>query len=114
MTTPRSSPTTPRLAPTAGTTGAADAAVRTAVASPRARELASALGEGDPMRATFDGAVRRYVRAEREDGRDLETILASVAAILRAHVEPSLPPEHREALQRATAWFAVSEYHRAD
>ena len=39
--------------------------------------------------ATFDGAVRRYVRAEREDGRDLETILASVAAILRAHVEPS-------------------------
>lgn len=111
MTIPRSSPTTPRLAPTVG---ALEAPVRTAVASPRARELASALGDGDPMRASFDGAVRRYVRAEREDGRDLETILASVAAILRAHVEPSLPPEHRDALQRATAWFTVSEYHRAD
>ena len=111
MTVSRSSSTTPRLAPTAG---ASEAVVRAAVASPRARELASALGDGDPMRASFDGAVRRYVRAEREDGRDLETILASVAAILRAHVEPSLPPEHRDALQRATAWFTVSEYHRAD
>lgn len=111
MTLPRSSPTQPRLVPTAG---ASEAAVRAAVASPHARALVAALRDGDPMRASFDGAVRRFVRAEREDGRDLDAILATVAAILRTHVEPSLPPERRSALQHATAWFTVSEYHRAD
>ena len=112
MTIPRSAPSLAHLVPTAA--GAAEHAGRAAVASPCARELAAALRDGDPMRASFDTAVRRFVRAERADGRDLDTILASVAAILRAHVEPSLPPERRDALQRATAWFTVSEYHRAD
>jgi len=98
----------------ARTVGPSDAAVRAAVAGPRACELATALRGADPMRASFDVAVRRFVRAGREAGRDRDTILASVAAILRAHVEPSLPPERRGALQHATAWFAVSEYHRAD
>jgi len=111
MTIPRSAPTLPRLVPTASIS---ESAVRAAVASPRARNLAAALRDGDPMRASFDTAVRRFVRAERDDGRDLDTILASIAAILRAHVEPSLPPDHRDALQHATAWFTVSEYHRVD
>ena len=112
MTIPRSSPRASRLLPPAA--GVPEAATRVAVATPRARELAASLRDGDPMRATFDTAVRRFVRAERDDGRDLETILATVAAILRAHVEPTLPPARRAALQHATAWFTVSEYHRAD
>ena len=66
------------------------------------------------MRMGLDVAVRRYVRAERADGRELESILATLATTLRAHVEPGLPPEHRAALQHAVAWFAVSEFHRAD
>lgn len=110
MTIPRSSPTPHPLVPAAGATGGTVRAAATA----RARELAAALRDGDPMRASFDTAVRRFVRAEREDGRDLDAILAAIAAIVRAHVEPSLPTERRSALQRATAWFAVSEYHRAD
>ena len=113
MTVFRTPPPSPRLVPTTAPT-ADRVAMRTTVASPRAGELAAALRAGDPMRASFDVAVRRYVRAERDDGRDLDAILASIAAIVRAHVEPSLPPERRDALQHATAWFAVSEFHRAD
>ena len=112
MPNPRSSPRASRLA--SPVAGASEAAARPAVATPRARDLAESLRDGDPMRSTFDTAVRRFVRAERDDGRDLETILVTVAAILRAYVEPALPPARRAALQHATAWFTVSEYYRAD
>ena len=111
MTIPRSSPpATSHLTPAATREGIGSASL----ASPSARALAAALRDGDPMRATFDVAVRRFVRAERAAGRDLEAILAAVATLLREHVEPGLPLARREALQRATAWFTVSEYHRAD
>ena len=114
MTTPRpSSAASARLVPAAATAPEGVPA-RATVESAQARALAAALRSGDPMRASFVTAVRRYVRAERDDGSDLETILASVAAILRLHVEPTLEPERRDALQHATAWFTVSEYHRAD
>lgn len=79
-----------------------------------ARELVAALRTADPMRAAFDAAVRRFVRAERALGRDLETILAALASVLRTHVEPSLDAPHRRALRDAVTWFAVSEYYRAD
>jgi hypothetical protein len=85
-----------------------------ALDDPESRELAAALRTADPMRATFDAAVRRFVRAERERGLDLDTILATLAGVLRRQVEPGLTPLHREALRDAVAWFAVSEFHRAD
>jgi hypothetical protein len=85
-----------------------------AVDGPEVRELAAALRTADPMRAPFDAAVRRFVRVERERGLDLDTILATLAAVLRVHVEPGLATSHREALRDAVAWFAVSEFHRAD
>lgn len=99
---------------------AATAVPRTAMrgvaapASDRTAELARSLAECDPVRMSFDGAVRHFVRAERRDGRDLDAILATLATVLGRDVEPRLAPELRAALQHAVAWFAVSEYHRAD
>ena len=92
----------------------APAARVAALVGPEARVLAAALRTSDPMRAPFDAAVRRFVRVERERGLDLDAILATLAAVLRAHVEPGLAASHREALRDAVAWFAVSEFHRAD
>ena len=92
----------------------AAARAATAPAPDRTAELARSLAECDPMRMSFDVAVRRFVRVERRDGRDLDAILATLAAVLRRDVEPRLAPERRAALQHAVAWFAVSEYHRAD
>ena len=77
-------------------------------------ELAAALRTSDPMRGAFDVAVRRFVRTQRDAGFDLDAILATLRAVLRAHVEPALPATHRHALRDAVTWFAVSEYHRAD
>ena len=98
--------------PTAG--AAARGARVAAVDGPEVRELAVALRTADPMRAPFDAAVRRFVRVERGRGLDLDTILATLAGVLRVHVEPALAPRDREALRDAVAWFAVSEFHRAD
>lgn len=98
--------------PTAG--AAARGARVAAVDGPEVRELAAALRTADPMRAPFDAAVRRFVRAERERGLGLDTILATLTGVLRVHVEPGLAASHREALRDAVAWFAVSEFHRAD
>lgn len=77
-------------------------------------ELAAALRASDPMRGAFDVAVRRFVRLQREAGFDLDAILLTLAAVLRAHVEPTLAAGHARALRDAVTWFAVSEYHRAD
>ena len=78
------------------------------------RELATALRASDPMRGSFDVAVRRFVRLQRDAGFDLDAILLTLAAVLRVHVEPALPAGHARALRDAVTWFAVSEYHRAD
>jgi hypothetical protein len=78
------------------------------------RELATALRASDPMRGAFDVAVRRFVRLQRDAGFDLDAILLTLASVLRAHVEPTLPTGHARALRDAVTWFAVSEYHRAD
>ena len=67
----------------------AAARAATAPAPDRTAERARSLDECDPMRMCFD-------------------------AVLRRDVEPRLAPERRAALQHAVAWFAVSEYHRAD
>ena len=79
-----------------------------------AAELATALRAGDPMRGGFDRAVRRFVRRQRDAGLDLDAILLTLAAVLRTHVEPTLPAGHARTLRDAATWFAVSEYHRAD
>jgi hypothetical protein len=85
-----------------------------ALPSSRAAELARSLAVCDPLRTALDVAVRRFVRAERGDGRSLESILDTLAGVLRRDVEPRVEPAHRAALQHAVAWFAVSEFHRAD
>lgn len=86
-----------------------------AAATPRrVADLARSLAVRDPMHTGLDVAVRRFVRAERADGRELDAILATLASVLRRDVEPRVGPERRAALQHAVAWFAVSEYHRAD
>jgi hypothetical protein len=116
MPAPRPFTSAARVIPLASarTAGPMAEPVRAALASARAHELATALHTGDPMRASFDVAVRRFVRGERAEGRDLDTILASIASVLRTHVEPTLTPERGEALQRAVAWFTVSEFYRGD
>lgn len=114
MSAPRPSVSNFRAVPPARARPAAPEPVRAALATGRAEELAAALRAGDPMRASFDVAVRRFVRGERAEGRDLDTILASIASLVRTHVEPTLPPERGEALQRAVAWFTVSEFYRGD
>jgi hypothetical protein len=83
-------------------------------ATPHARALVAALALGDPMRAPFDSAVRAFVRAERRAEHTLDDVLATLRALLRDHVEPPLPAETRTALREAAAWFAVSEFYRAD
>lgn len=83
-------------------------------ATPHARTLVAALAAGDPMRAPFDAAVRAFVRAERRADHTLDEILATLRAVLRDHVEGPLPAETRRVLREAAAWFAVSEFYRAD
>ena len=86
----------------------------TTPATPHARALITALATSDPMRAPFDAAVRAFVRAERCADRSLDEVLASLRALLRDHVEPPLPTDTRTVLREAAAWFAVSEFYRAD
>ena len=85
-----------------------------APATPHARALVDALATSDPMRAPFDAAVRALVRAERRADHTRDEVLAALRVILRDHVEPPLPPDPRTALREAAAWFAVSEFYRAD
>ncbi|HEU4630344.1 MAG TPA: hypothetical protein VFS08_11410 [Gemmatimonadaceae bacterium] len=88
--------------------------VAPAPATPHARALVAALATGEPLRAPVDTAVRAFVRTERNAGRELDDVLTSLRTLLREHVEPPLPTETRAALREAAAWFAVSEYYRAD
>lgn len=78
------------------------------------RALLAGIRDCDPLRATFDVAVRRFVRMERDEGRDIDDILLELQQVLRDHVEPQIPATQRAALRQGVLWFAVSEFHRAD
>ncbi|MHB1224228.1 MAG: hypothetical protein ACYC2G_09340 [Gemmatimonadaceae bacterium] len=67
-----------------------------------------------PQSTAFAIAVRRFVRARRAAGRELESVVGELRTVLRDQVAPLLAPEHRTRMTTAVLWFAVSEFHRAD
>ena len=78
------------------------------------RDLVEALRSGDPNGHQFDGAVRRFVRARRDEACTVDEITSALRTVLQRHVEPRLSRPHARALRDAVLWFAVSEYYRAD
>lgn len=77
-------------------------------------ELVLQLRDYVPQSTAFATAVRRYVQARREAGRELESVVGELRAVLREQVVPQLAPEYRARMTTAVLWFAVSEFHRAD
>lgn len=72
------------------------------------------LREYGPQNTAFDVAVRRFVRARRSAGRELESVVGELRTLLRDQVVPLVAPEYRSRIATGVLWFAVSEFHRAD